>query len=636
VRDAAATGLKIRYVPLARALANHNVCPTRDGRNGTRRNTHGVNVPGNSDCGVTETVCWFHPNNAGHRAMYVAYTRTSTVRFRDTASLVPPSLSNGTLVTEVSSNTAYVAAGGTLYPFNDPADITAAGYPYQPGTLPRLDPSQVALMTGPPANGTVLRDAGTGTNYVINCGYKTATGPTAGAVSVPGHNIADIPDGPCPPPPPAPVCGQNWTGPTLFPVNWSCSTPKGTLVMQGDGNLVIYSQTNRALWASNTAGNPGAHAEFNGAGDLAVYASSGNRLWSTNTAGAAIGGTLTFQTDGNLVIRNDTGGVVWASNTFGDPPPPPPIPAFSLVALHSGKCLDIPSGSLDAGIPVQQYTCHGGTNQQWRFEPTGSGTYLVKAVHSAKCLDMEGAWFDNGGKAQQWDCHGWYNQQWILNAAPQPGQTLTLVNAHSGRCLSIPAASRADGGLAHQWDCHGGNNQQFLVITPGTPPPPPPPLVVRSDINSLYVSAELAYGGDRYGELRARAYDQGSWEQWTVVPLNATDVALRSDANGLFVSAELAYGGDRYATLRARAYGVGAWEVFRLVPVGDNTYAIQSVANGLYVSAELGYYGDRYGTLRARAGGIGSWEVFTTSTAPPPSPPPPPPPPPCDPPLICE
>ena len=83
----------------------------------------------------------------------------------------------------------------------------------------------------------------------------------------------------------------------------------------------------------------------------------------------------------------------------------------------------------------------------------------------------------------------------------------------------------------------------------------------------MYVSAELAYGGDRFGELRARASAQGPWEQWTVVPLNSTDVALRSDANGKYVSAELHYPGDRYGTLRARADAIGPWEIFRIVPV---------------------------------------------------------------------
>lgn len=63
------------------------------------------------------------------------------------------------------------------------------------------------------------------------------------------------------------------------------------VVMQADGNLVQYlvgaGGSQAAVWASNTAGNPGA--------------------------------SVTMQTDGNLVVQAATGGdVLWASNTWGN------------------------------------------------------------------------------------------------------------------------------------------------------------------------------------------------------------------------------------------------------------------------------------------------------------------------------
>ncbi|HZM77337.1 MAG TPA: SGNH/GDSL hydrolase family protein [Candidatus Limnocylindrales bacterium] len=321
VDELRARGFKIRYIPFVWTLTRNNICPTSTSPARTR-NTHGVNSPTNNQCGITEVVCWFHPNSEGHRALRSAYTRASTVRFRDTASATPPTVNNGTLVSEESSNTVYVAAGGTLFAFNNPADITTTGYAYQPGVTPRrLDPSQVAALARPPANGTLLRDAASGLTYVINCGKKTPTSATPSAVSVPTHTIDDIPNGTCPPPPPTPACnpaGQAWFATTVFPAHWSCTTPKGTLVMQGDGNLVIYSQTGVPLWSTNTAGFPGARAEFRGAGELVVLATSGTELWSSRTAGMAIHGTLVFQDDGNFVIYSSTG-PVWSTGTFGDP-----------------------------------------------------------------------------------------------------------------------------------------------------------------------------------------------------------------------------------------------------------------------------------------------------------------------------
>ena len=42
------------------------------------------------------------------------------------------------------------------------------------------------------------------------------------------------------------------------------------LVMQTDGNLVVYSTKGEAMWASDTAGNPGAFAEFHDDGNFTV------------------------------------------------------------------------------------------------------------------------------------------------------------------------------------------------------------------------------------------------------------------------------------------------------------------------------------------------------------------------------
>ena len=67
--------------------------------------------------------------------------------------------------------------------------------------------------------------------------------------------------------------------------------------------------------------------------------------------------------------------------------------------------------------------------------------------------------------------------------------------------------------------------------------------------------------------------------------------SILSDANSNWVSAELAYWGDGYAMLRARASSIGAWEQYSLVCNTNGSLSIRSNANGLYVSAELGYGG---------------------------------------------
>lgn len=108
-------------------------------------------------------------------------------------------------------------------------------------------------------------------------------------------------------------CGYTFVATKVFSPNESYDGCKGTFVMQGDGNLVVYDEFGRARWASNTGGFYGAYAVFQADGNLVVYTSYGYPLWSSRTY--APGGRLVFQDDGNLVIYNMFGWPVWATNT---------------------------------------------------------------------------------------------------------------------------------------------------------------------------------------------------------------------------------------------------------------------------------------------------------------------------------
>ncbi|WP_406504046.1 hypothetical protein [Streptomyces sp. NBC_00212] len=92
----------------------------------------------------------------------------------------------------------------------------------------------------------------------------------------------------------------------------SVSSNTARLVMQSDGNLVIYDEFNRARWASNTVGQ-GWTANFQGDGNFVVYTRSGHPVWASNTEGHP-GSRLVIQDDGNVVIY-DGSRAVWASGT---------------------------------------------------------------------------------------------------------------------------------------------------------------------------------------------------------------------------------------------------------------------------------------------------------------------------------
>jgi L,D-peptidoglycan transpeptidase YkuD (ErfK/YbiS/YcfS/YnhG family) len=83
------------------------------------------------------------------------------------------------------------------------------------------------------------------------------------------------------------------------------------LVMQRDGNLVVYTSENRPLWASGTGGHAGAYLVMQGDGNAVVYR-AGRALWHTHTMRNP-GARLVMQSDANLVVYRSNGSAAWAS-----------------------------------------------------------------------------------------------------------------------------------------------------------------------------------------------------------------------------------------------------------------------------------------------------------------------------------
>jgi hypothetical protein len=98
----------------------------------------------------------------------------------------------------------------------------------------------------------------------------------------------------------------------------SRSDPKGPrrfrLVMQGDGNLVLYISGGGPLWASNTESTTGNRAVMESNGNFVIYNASGSAIWSSGTGGNP-GAHLAVQADGNVVIYSSGGTALWATNT---------------------------------------------------------------------------------------------------------------------------------------------------------------------------------------------------------------------------------------------------------------------------------------------------------------------------------
>lgn len=101
----------------------------------------------------------------------------------------------------------------------------------------------------------------------------------------------------------------------------SLRSPDGrtALVLQTDGNLVIYGPNMSVVWNRGTQGLGGTTLAMQTDGNLVLYTATGGVVWHIGANGR--GGTrLQMQDDGNLVLYTATNGVVWASDSPTVPP----------------------------------------------------------------------------------------------------------------------------------------------------------------------------------------------------------------------------------------------------------------------------------------------------------------------------
>ncbi|MFC5909210.1 RICIN domain-containing protein [Streptacidiphilus monticola] len=81
---------------------------------------------------------------------------------------------------------------------------------------------------------------------------------------------------------------------------------------------------------------------------------------------------------------------------------------YTVVNELSGKCLDVSGASTADGAAVIQYTCNGQTNQMFTLSPVtalgNSQDYQLVAVHSGKCVDVTGVSTSPGALIHQWTC----------------------------------------------------------------------------------------------------------------------------------------------------------------------------------------------------------------------------------------
>jgi hypothetical protein len=74
---------------------------------------------------------------------------------------------------------------------------------------------------------------------------------------------------------------------------------------------------------------------------------------------------------------------------------------WQLTNAHSGRCLAVANASTANAAGVIQWTCNGGSEQEWNFVPaSGIDYYTLHNAHSGQCLAIGSASTAQGGCVQ--------------------------------------------------------------------------------------------------------------------------------------------------------------------------------------------------------------------------------------------
>ncbi|MER5942398.1 mannose-binding protein [Streptomyces sp. NPDC001928] len=118
-----------------------------------------------------------------------------------------------------------------------------------------------------------------------------------------------------PAPKPKATPQPNWSTETVFAtsvleVNQAWTTNRIRMVMQTDGNLVVYNEQGKPIWASMTFGS-NHRAIFQQDGNLVIHNAEDRPIWASQTWGRE-GAQLVLRADAKVAIVHN-GGVVWST-----------------------------------------------------------------------------------------------------------------------------------------------------------------------------------------------------------------------------------------------------------------------------------------------------------------------------------
>ena len=222
----------------------------------------------------------------------------------------------------------------------------------------------------------------------------------------------------------------------------------------------------------------------------------------------------------------------------------PAFAAFSgyyrILARHSGKGLNVNGASTADGANVQQWSCRGSYQQQWKLVSVGTGIYNLRPRHSGKCLDVAGASTADGANIQQWSCRTVPQQQWrleLVGGTCTPESNSAFCGRLGKNCGTVTAAdncgvsrSVACGSCTSPQTCGGGGTPNVCGGGTSTGFRHPGVLVNRAQLDLIRSRALAGTQPTRAGYDKARTSTQASLS-WTPRPRSIVECGPSSNPN---------------------------------------------------------------------------------------------------------
>jgi surface antigen len=239
-------------------------------------------------------------------------------------------------------------------------------------------------------------------------------------------------------------------------------------VFQTDGNLVLYSQTGKALWATGTESAGANRLSVQADGNVVLYRDT-TPLWATNTAGNS-GAKFVIQTDGNLVVYSAAGKPIFNTGTHLGKEVTyiasanwirdrnlqrfPDLHFSTVQSIATGKALD--AGGANNGVYPHSSLNSANNYHQWGFQKVDD-QYMI--ISKATGLALDGGGGQNGSLPYTHPDPNTNNPYQLWSVAKN-GSGYQIVNKATGRALDAGGSNGnsiymypnpIQGNSYHQW-----------------------------------------------------------------------------------------------------------------------------------------------------------------------------------------